>query len=128
MTDALWALVLGPLMWVPGLNILVGFLAFGWGGALLGLVVTVLRSAGGERVEAARENVREQAKQSTKKAARKVRGWWTELGVKPDASREEINRAYRDRAKKAHPDAGGSDAKMTKLNAAREAALRDRGR
>jgi len=52
MTDALWALVLGPLMWVPGLNILVGFLAFGWGGALLGLVVTVLRSAGGERVEA----------------------------------------------------------------------------
>lgn len=34
--------------------------------------------------------------------------WWQVLGVSPDASEEEIHRAYRQRAKETHPDTGGS--------------------
>ncbi len=43
------------------------------------------------------------------------------LGVSQDASMEEVNRAYRDKAAKAHPDVGGSHAEMVRINAARDA-------
>jgi curved DNA-binding protein CbpA len=43
-----------------------------------------------------------------------------------DASVEEIERAWRIAAKTAHPDAGGSHEAMARLNAAREAALKER--
>lgn len=46
------------------------------------------------------------------------------LGVKPGASRDEIEAAFRARAKFAHPDHGGSDAAMAELNRARQEALR----
>ncbi len=35
-------------------------------------------------------------------------GWWSVLGVRPDATRDEVEAAYRRLAKAAHPDAGGS--------------------
>jgi hypothetical protein len=38
-----------------------------------------------------------------------------------------IDASWKDRAKKAHPDAGGSDAAMSELNDARSAALREIG-
>lgn len=44
---------------------------------------------------------------------------WEILGVKPDATAEEIDAAYREKAKKAHPDAGGSAQAMQELNDAR---------
>lgn len=46
--------------------------------------------------------------------------WWQVLGVTSTATRAEIEAAWRDRAKQAHPDHGGSDAAMARLNAARD--------
>lgn len=46
--------------------------------------------------------------------------WWQVLEVRPDASRDEITAAYRERARAAHPDTGGSTAAMARLNAARD--------
>lgn len=51
--------------------------------------------------------------------------WREVLKVPAGASREQIEAAYRDLAKKAHPDAGGSTAAMTELNRARAEALRE---
>lgn len=113
MFDAVVAMIAGPMMWAPGLNIIVGYFAFGGGGALVGLLVTLFLSGGAASNEKVRDNVRA-----------KVKTWWEVLGVSPDASKKDISRAYRERAKRAHPDAGGSDDRMTELNRAREQALR----
>ena len=43
----------------------------------------------------------------------------TVLGVSADACREEIEEAYRRKARSAHPDAGGSNEEMARINAAR---------
>lgn len=51
--------------------------------------------------------------------------WWQILGVGMQATRTEILAAWRDKARTAHPDAGGSDAAMARLNAARDEALRN---
>lgn len=48
---------------------------------------------------------------------------WDVLGIPPGASHDDVNRAYRDKAKRAHPDAGGSQAEMAELNRARDQAL-----
>lgn len=50
--------------------------------------------------------------------------WWLILGVGPDASEIEIEAAYRRLAKEAHPDHGGDADLMSRLNVARQAALR----
>jgi len=52
--------------------------------------------------------------------------WSLLLGVKLTASIAEINAAYRLRAKSTHADAGGSDAAMSRLNVARDRALKER--
>lgn len=49
---------------------------------------------------------------------------WGVLGVKPNATREEVEAAYRAKAKEVHPDTGGSTAAMAELNQARDDALR----
>jgi hypothetical protein len=46
---------------------------------------------------------------------------WVVLGVEPDASEEDVERAYRALAMKFHPDRGGTEADMARLNAARRA-------
>ncbi|NIY77179.1 DnaJ domain-containing protein [Thalassospira sp. HF15] len=46
------------------------------------------------------------------------------LGVGQDATREEINRAYKKQIKAVHPDHGGSDYLASKINAARSLLLR----
>jgi len=48
--------------------------------------------------------------------------WWQVLGVSQHASQAEVDAAYRRRAREAHPDTGGSDAAMARLNAARDQA------
>lgn len=45
---------------------------------------------------------------------------WEVLGVRPDAPLEVVRAAYRELAKSAHPDRGGSDERMAELNAALE--------
>ena len=45
------------------------------------------------------------------------------IGLNPGVSEAEIEAAYRQKAKKAHPDAGGSTEAMATLNEARAAVL-----
>ena len=49
------------------------------------------------------------------------------LGVDIDASEEEVRAAYRRKANEAHPDKGGSNEQMAKVNAAFEAIRRFKG-
>lgn len=49
------------------------------------------------------------------------------LGVAPDAPRAVVEAAYRALAREAHPDRGGSPARMAELTAARDALLRSGG-
>lgn len=51
------------------------------------------------------------------------RSCWDILGVRPGTPREEVEAAYRAKAKHAHPDTGGSDVAMADLNRARDEAL-----
>jgi hypothetical protein len=53
--------------------------------------------------------------------------WWQVLDVPATATAAEIEAAWRAKAKTAHPDAGGSHAAMSRLNAARDAGRRARG-
>lgn len=55
------------------------------------------------------------------------KGWREVLGFAPGATADElsIEAFYRQKAKKAHPDAGGSDAEMAELNRARDEALKE---
>lgn len=55
------------------------------------------------------------------------RYWWEVLGVARGVSAEQIRAAYREKAKKAHADAGGSDAAMSELNVARDEGLSSAG-
>ncbi len=50
--------------------------------------------------------------------------WWRVLGVKEEATKAEIEAAYRQLARDRHPDAGGSAEAMAELNLAREAGLK----
>jgi len=52
---------------------------------------------------------------------------FTILGVRPDATEEEVEKAYKEKAWSAHPDHGGSNEKMVLVNAAREAIRRFMG-
>lgn len=52
--------------------------------------------------------------------------WSTVLCVKPDATILEIKAAYRRLARTAHSDAGGTDAAMSRLNVARDQAMKER--
>jgi hypothetical protein len=53
--------------------------------------------------------------------------WYEILGVSRDATKEEIEAAFRERAKTAHPDTGGSHEAMAALTGARRAGLLARG-
>ena len=53
--------------------------------------------------------------------------WWKVLEVDPGASEEVINAAYRALAKREHPDHGGSEDRMKRLNLAHDEALKIRG-
>ena len=50
--------------------------------------------------------------------------WWSVLGVSREATRDQVDAAYRAKARSAHPDVGGSHDEMTKINAARDEAYR----
>lgn len=52
--------------------------------------------------------------------------WYEILEVSPSAPEEVIRSAWRAKAKSAHPDAGGSNEAMARLNAALEAGLQQR--
>lgn len=49
------------------------------------------------------------------------------LGVKPNATKDEVKQAFKKKAWSAHPDRGGTNEEMMKVNAAYEAISRVRG-
>lgn len=49
------------------------------------------------------------------------------LGVKPNATKDEVKKTFRRRAHATHPDRGGSKEEFIKVNAAYEAICRVRG-
>lgn len=53
--------------------------------------------------------------------------WWQVLGLTAAAPVDLIQRRYRELARDAHPDRGGSTAAMARLNAARDEGLKARG-
>lgn len=52
--------------------------------------------------------------------------WYETLGVDQNANVDVIRAAWREKAKVFHPDAGGSDQAMARINAALEVAIRSR--
>jgi hypothetical protein len=48
------------------------------------------------------------------------KSWWDELGVSPSCSEDELNAAYRAKAKLHHPDIGGDRANWEKIQTAYE--------
>lgn len=52
--------------------------------------------------------------------------WWIVLGVNRSASNADIERAWRDKMRAAHPDRGGTLQAAQRLNAARDAARKER--
>ena len=60
-------------------------------------------------------------------AGEKKRTWREILGAGQFPTANEIERLYREKAKTAHPDAGGSDAAMAELNWARKEAMKEMG-
>lgn len=46
------------------------------------------------------------------------------LGLQPGATREDVEAAWKQEARKAHPDTGGSHARMAEVNAARDAIIK----
>lgn len=48
------------------------------------------------------------------------RDYYRVLGVSEDASKDDLDRAYRNEARKRHPDGGGSEEEMKALNEARD--------
>jgi hypothetical protein len=54
------------------------------------------------------------------------RAWWEVLGVSQWATADQINAAWREKARRAHPDGGGSDAAMSEINVARDQGLKTR--
>lgn len=49
---------------------------------------------------------------------------WVVLGIPPNSSEEVINKAFRQKAAKCHPDKGGSKEEFNKLNEAKEVAIK----
>lgn len=56
-----------------------------------------------------------------------MRSHYERLGVKPDASEDDIKRAYRNKARNLHPDKGGDEAEFASVAAAYEV-LKNPGR
>ena len=48
------------------------------------------------------------------------KNYYAELGLGEDASKEDIDRAFRSEARKRHPDGGGSEEEMKSLNEAHD--------
>jgi hypothetical protein len=57
-----------------------------------------------------------------------ARAWWDVLGVSQHASIDEIQAAWRAKAREAHSDVGGNDAAMSEINVARDTGIKSRER
>lgn len=67
----------------------------------------------------AHQQARQQTYQSST-ASNVNQNWYQDLGVKPNATPEEVKKAYREKAKQSHPDVGGNVEDFRKINEAYE--------
>lgn len=51
--------------------------------------------------------------------------WWDVMGIKPDATREDVRNAFRALAKVHHPDAGGNEEDFKRLRKAFDEAMKE---
>lgn len=68
--------------------------------------------------------IAELSKQKPKTGVGREMDPFTILGVSPTATKDEVEKAYKKAAAKAHPDKGGTNEDMIMVNAAREAIFR----
>lgn len=74
-----------------------------------------------------RARIQRMLNEIAKQTAQQRMPWWCDvLGVSPTATSAQINTAYKSKAKRAHPDRGGSEDAMKRLNIAKDAALKAR--
>jgi DnaJ-domain-containing protein 1 len=76
--------------------------------------------------ERSREEAARKRQEQSRRRSRSSKPWWEVLGVSPNATEDEVRRAYRALAKRYHPDhrgTGDSD-RMAEINAARDDAIR----
>ena len=59
------------------------------------------------------------------KALPQSKEWWEVLGIERNAEKNEVIRAYRNLAKKYHPDAGGNNNHFTEINEAYQQGLKN---
>jgi DnaJ-class molecular chaperone len=51
--------------------------------------------------------------------------WWDVMGIKPDATREDVRNAFRALSKVHHPDAGGNEEDFKRLRKAFDEAMKE---
>lgn len=112
-----------------GLGDMFKHLNFGSLGGMEGMMRTLVRNIQINTLKHMRKIIDENIKKLTATGPASPDGLdpYEILGVEQSATRDEIDKAYKKKAWSAHPDRGGNEMEMVKVNAAYEAIKQFRG-
>lgn len=102
------------------------FASFSKGGNVGSIISTLAKSIQLSTLKQLRGQIDSMMKQITESMPNEGLDPYNILGVEPTANREEIEKAFKKKAWAAHPDRGGTNEEMVKVNAAYEAIKRVR--